>query len=615
MLMSKREALLVRLLVAVIAGTLIHDLAYVCGAPVSPWALAGLMALGAVVAFSLSDDRPILGPYFHWEMIRLARKKRTFLVRTLYAFSLLVCLYWCYGRLVQPGTLTMAMIWRPVMHGNDMARFAQAFVGAILWMQMFGVLLLTPAYIAGAIAEEREKNNLDLLWTTFLTDREIVLGKMLGRMSHLAALLLASFPVLALTQFFGGVSTGLLLIDLGILAFTLLLVGSLSILMSAVSRTVWGAVLSTYAIVVLLICRAGPQFLAAGRGSLLPALISVENPAATLGGLAVSHGLASLLLLAGAIRALRVFERRFQAARARSVQRLDSETRRYDTAWYKNRMLRWKPAHVPALSGNPLFWREMYFGRRTSLRRFGLGFLLVMIFLVTPFLLYLRYGFQWSDYATLVDSTRRQVNLTRIVATMLAGLFFLSVGFRAAGSVVRERQRRTLDSLLCLPGNRNSVLVAKWWASLLRPSLAAQGFGVLLILSFLPVAISPAAAPFLFLMLVAHVAFAASLGLFLSVIAPTRAWANIAFAIVLFFLGVPGLFSYLFLPPAPPDLLTNVIKVGLNPVAGWWSWTSHWETDIYIEDVQIRGGLIGTLLFGVSAYALWRAARFRFGVR
>jgi hypothetical protein len=57
----------------------------------------------------------------------------------------------------------LALIWRPVIAGNDSARFAESFVMAILWMQMFGVLILTPAYIAGAIAEQREKNSLDLL--------------------------------------------------------------------------------------------------------------------------------------------------------------------------------------------------------------------------------------------------------------------------------------------------------------------------------------------------------------------------------------------------------------------------------------------------------------------
>jgi ABC-type transport system involved in multi-copper enzyme maturation permease subunit len=614
--MGKRVVFLVRVLLAVVAGLLIHALASLYLARCSPMIHAGLIALGAAIAFFLSDGRPVLGPHFLWEMIRLARKDRTFFVRMLYTVALLVCLYWCYGRFLQPGTLTLAMIWRPAIEGNDMARFAQSFVGAILWMQMFGVLILTPAYIAGAIAEERERNSLGLLCTTFLTDREIILGKMFGRMSHLAALLLASFPVLALTQFFGGVSTGLLLIDLGILACTLLLVGSLSILLSAVSRTVWGAVLSTYAAVIALIFCAGNAFLISGRGSLLPTPISAEDPVTTLWSLGVSHGLVSFFLLVGAILALRRFERRFQGVRNRH-RGLDVDGRRYRNAADGSKVRTRQPIPVPEISGDPVFWKEMYLGGRVSLRDFGLIFLLVLIFLVVPFLLYFVIHFEprSHDTAAWLESTRLLINLARVIVTVLAGFYFLGVGFRAAGSIVRERQRRTLDSLLCVPGDRNSILVAKWWASLLRPSLATLAFGMVMFLGVLVWPLYPRAAPFLVLMLLAHVAFAASLGLYLSVIAPTRAWANLAFALVLFLLGVPALFCQVFLPSAPPDHVTNVIKVGLNPVASWWFWTSHWESDIEMEGVQISGSLVGTFLFAAAAYGLWRAARFRFAAR
>src|SRR5262249_53565704 len=105
---------------------------------------------------------------------------------------------------------------------------------------------------------------------------------------------------------------------------------------------------------------------------------------------------------------------------------------------------------------------------------------------------------------------------------------------------------------------------------------------------------------------------AASLGLLCSVVAPTRTWANFAFALVLFLLSMPMLFFHFFLRENSLDLLTNVVKVGLNPVGGWWFWTNQWESGHRPQEVQIMGSILGTVLFASAAYALWCAARWRF---
>src|SRR5205823_2023088 len=88
---------------------------------------------------------------------------------------------------------------------GELPKFAESFFYTFLAAQFTAVFLITPAYTAGAIAEEREHRTLDYLLATGLSDREIVVGTMAARLANLSLLVLAGLPVLCLTQFLGGV--------------------------------------------------------------------------------------------------------------------------------------------------------------------------------------------------------------------------------------------------------------------------------------------------------------------------------------------------------------------------------------------------------------------------
>src|SRR5262245_898958 len=485
---------------------------------VVPWTILVIISASVLLFVTLrrlrADGWHVLGPHFYWDALRLARRDRTILVRALYAFSLLVCLYWVYGLFLRPGALTLEAIWRPMVDANYMARFAELFAHAVVWLQMLGVLILTPAYIAGAIAEERERGSLDLLLTTYLLDREIVVGKLFGRLIHLAALSLVSLPVLALTEVFGGVNMLLLLAVFAVIGFTLRLVGSISVFVAALSGSVWQAVLVSYAVVMVLTLACISGFLREGRGTLLGSIfIAPDSPATTCWRVAVSHTLVSFALLCGATWSLRrpggLLGSRLGAGTLHRDERhsLLTEEKR--------------PVPIPTVTRWPVFWKEMFLAPRVCVRDFWLRFVVMVAMFVIPFLLYFMSRFHAeTDLYSGIDPAHRPINMARFVVAALAGLFFLGVGFRAAGSVVRERQQGTLDSLLCLPGERVGLLAAKWWASLLKPSLVTYAFGIVVFLGFLVWALYPRAAPFLVVMLLAHVAFAASLGLLCSVVAP-----------------------------------------------------------------------------------------------
>ncbi len=93
-----------------------------------------------------------------------------------------------------------------------MAAFANSFFQTFSVVQLLAVLLLTPAMMAGAIAQERERRTIEYLFASSLTNAEIIMSKFLARTIHVASLLVVGLPLLAIAMLLGGVDPQLLLI-------------------------------------------------------------------------------------------------------------------------------------------------------------------------------------------------------------------------------------------------------------------------------------------------------------------------------------------------------------------------------------------------------------------
>src|SRR5204863_9399534 len=94
---------------------------------------------------------------------------------------------------------------------EKMASFANAIFAAFVVVQFTAVILITPALAANAVAEERSNNTLMFLFTTHLTNREIVAGKLFTRLGQVGMLVLTGLPILGMMQLFGGVDPNLVL--------------------------------------------------------------------------------------------------------------------------------------------------------------------------------------------------------------------------------------------------------------------------------------------------------------------------------------------------------------------------------------------------------------------
>ena len=101
---------------------------------------------------------PWLGPLPHLEITRSARRGRDAWLRTLYAGILLSILVWSHADWILGSGVSFGDLFATrTMSRGDIARFAASFFHTFMIVQFVAILLLTPAYVAGAIAEERER--------------------------------------------------------------------------------------------------------------------------------------------------------------------------------------------------------------------------------------------------------------------------------------------------------------------------------------------------------------------------------------------------------------------------------------------------------------------------
>jgi len=188
-----------------------------------------------------------------------SRRTRHLYIRAGYLAVLIVVLLWSLIFTTQGGTLSYRAL---------AAAGAESFI-YVAYLQIALICVLAPVFMAGAIAQEANPQTWDILLTTPLSAIQIVLGNLFGRLFFILALLFASLPLFALTQYFGGVPGRSIFTSYLIAGCAALLVGTIAIALS-VSRLVGKrAVFAFYvAVVSYLAVTAGLDYWvrAAGNG-------------------------------------------------------------------------------------------------------------------------------------------------------------------------------------------------------------------------------------------------------------------------------------------------------------------------------------------------------------
>lgn len=115
---------------------------------------------------------------------------------------------------------------------NELAKSGTWVFTFIAYGQVVLICLLAPLFMASAIAAEQSGKTYDILLTTPLSNLQIVLGSLVGRLFFVIALLLSGLPLFAMLLIFGGVPVYSVYVAFTVAALTALFVGSVAVTLS-----------------------------------------------------------------------------------------------------------------------------------------------------------------------------------------------------------------------------------------------------------------------------------------------------------------------------------------------------------------------------------------------
>jgi ABC-type transport system involved in multi-copper enzyme maturation permease subunit len=576
----------------------------------------------------------LFGPVLFYDLLRTTRRGRHVWLRCMYAGLLLAALFWIYaswfaGTSQRQGLA--ALFVDASLPAHELPEFAGDFFATFMTVQFLAVIVLTPTYVAGSISEEKERRSLDFLLASELSNREIVLGKLVARLGNLLLLLMTGLPILAMMQLLGGVDPNLVLVGFAVTGLTMLSLGSVSLLAAIYSATLYEALFRTYFVAIIFLPLLGwlpwfpehnPFGALAGQKPSFAAMSGEEQATVlyTLLGLcALIHGLVALLCTRVAIVRLRSASSAAAgvpvelddalAAHTATVLRTAASAAagvpvKLDDALVAHAATVPQHRPEPGLGEEAVLWKEIHFANR-ELRAFNGGFGVVWALLGVLFLA------TWKENA---------VEFTRSVGSALISLMMLLVSLVAAGSLSRERERQTLESLLTTPVEQGDILTAKWIGSLRSIRYLAIGLIVVYVLSVFSGGVHPCLIVLLVIADAVYLMFAASLGLYFSTVYPTVARATLWTLLALLTLSlVPVLVGHyidrLLAPLLPRDSIgwiSELIEYGLSlPMSAW---TVHSLNDprragLSLHRVTVT--LTGLAYFAIAARCLWVAARTR----
>ena len=117
--------------------------------------------------------------------------------------------------------------------------------------QLLLVSFVTPAFTAGVINGERERQTFDLLTCTPLSATSIVLNKLFASISYIFLLIIASLPAFGVVYFFGGVLLSEIVQVFIIYLVTALTFGTIGIFCSAIFKRTQVSMVVSYIIVFI----------------------------------------------------------------------------------------------------------------------------------------------------------------------------------------------------------------------------------------------------------------------------------------------------------------------------------------------------------------------------
>jgi ABC-type transport system involved in multi-copper enzyme maturation permease subunit len=398
-----------------------------------------------------------LGPVFYYEWLTASRRWQMYAGRALFVGILLIglALTWFSAANESRGPLDL----------RALARLGEGFFYAIIGTQLALVLLAAPAATAGSICLDKARGGLVHLLITELSDAEIILGKLAGRLVPVLGMIAASLPVLFLGILLGGIDPQALL-GAYLVTFGVAVLGCTL----ALTLSIWCAksyeVLLTVSLIVILAMLAGPIGSLATLSWKVPApswlwmmnpFVVAFAPYYSPGTSDLTEPLEFLTAALGTSAALILLA--VLTVRRETVRQAGRQPRQTQAHWGAKRLQRWLPG--PSLDRNPVLWREWHRKRPSRWVRFAWLIYIVMA------------GF-FGVAAMLLARQKTLPAMAAMVNALQVGVGLLLISMGSVTSLAEDRAHGSLDLLLATPLPSRAIFWGKWWSAFRAvPLLAA----------------------------------------------------------------------------------------------------------------------------------------------
>lgn len=188
--------------------------------------------------------RPMLdNPVILKELRGRMRGRQAFVLLTVYLGLIAVFIMLVYNLL----GLTSSITWDPSARQGA----GKAIFGTVVLLELLLLSFIAPGLTAGAITSERERQTFEILRTTLLSARSLVLGKLSSALSFLFLLILSALPIQSLAFLLGGVGLGEMVASSLMLVVTAVFFCTLGIFFSSFMKRTLSATVASYAVILL----------------------------------------------------------------------------------------------------------------------------------------------------------------------------------------------------------------------------------------------------------------------------------------------------------------------------------------------------------------------------
>ncbi|HKM54050.1 MAG TPA: ABC transporter permease, partial [Isosphaeraceae bacterium] len=385
------------------------------------------------------------------------------------------------------------MHYRTPQNGNNEYSIAElASIGSrvfeiLAWLQGFVIVLLTPAFVAGSIAEDRQRKVLTYLLASPLTGAEILLGKLAARLINLFMLIALALPVLSIAMFLGGVEPEHVWLYCGASFSSLYFLAGACIFISTFSARPRDAIVRAYLFVLvwLLLPLLEQMIVSAPRGSSLAPLSSLLIDARPLTSWILNSSPSSLLFVGSLILSGSLLEAVLwmiilqllystialwwatvrlrpveKGSRLRGFRWMGGSGVKQPRRFFPRRPcgdapMLWKECSA-TLAGASLFRMIALFALAAAAVG-GLGYWVVVMG-VPAFLEMLTYGYGLTKPSSDRDALNVAVRIFTAVLYILGGLLLAA---SAATGITMEREKDTWTSLTSTPLESGEIIQAK----------------------------------------------------------------------------------------------------------------------------------------------------------